>query len=67
MKKVLIALTVVAAAASFASCQKTCECTYKVGGISTVAMVSLDDYEDAKSCKDLTQINVAGAASVKCK
>ena len=67
MKKVMIAIAVVAIAASFGSCKKTCECTYKVGAIETHTLVSLDDYEDANSCKDLTSINIAGAGSVKCK
>ena len=54
MKKVVLALGLVAMMASFASCSKTCKCTFTVAGVSTtVEDIDISDNDDVKKCKDL--------------
>lgn len=75
MKKVFLALAVIAACASFASCKKTCECTVTVLGVSTSYEVNLDDVKkddsSIKRCKDLNNsgVTVSGTnlANATCK
>ncbi len=73
MKKVLIAMAVVAMAASFASCNKTCTCsTYVNGEIVenlTVNDIDISDNDQIKKCSDMnTSVTLLGnTTEVKCK
>lgn len=55
MKKVFLALAVVATVAMFSSCNKTCTCkTYTLGEVTaTTEDVELGDYD---KCSDMTYI-----------
>lgn len=72
MKKVLVALAIIAVAGAFASCSKVCQCkTYVAGAVSTEYEVDLDDYDsdDIKKCKDLNTVVEVGGLKVgnECK
>ncbi len=60
MKKIFLAVAVVAFAASLASCTKTCTCTNYVAGMSGEPE-EVELAEGAKSCADMTSgASVAG-------
>lgn len=71
MKKVLLALAIIATAACFTSCNKKCDCKVTVLGVSTTYEdLSVDEVNekfgtDIKKCSDLNS-NVAGIGSVDC-
>ena len=65
MKKVFLALAVIATVACFSSCNKTCTCKTYVAGVATESEVSLDDLkkdnENIKKCSDVnTVVEVMG-------
>ncbi len=60
MKKVFLALAVVAFVASLASCTKTCNCATYVGGLATEAE-EVELAEGAESCAEMTTgVSAAG-------
>lgn len=66
MKKVLLALAVVATVACFSSCNKKCTCLVYAAGVSTEEEFTLDELNDQfntdyKKCSDLnTVVEVMG-------
>ena len=63
MKKLFLAVIVVALAFGFASCKSECECTVEVMGITT----TVDVGEMSKSdCKKHTPAGAVAGATVKC-
>lgn len=59
MKKVVLALAVVAAVANLSSCSKSCTCTtYIEGEIFSITQVSADNLKVGMKCKDLTDITI---------
>ena len=74
MKKIVLAVALVAMVGCFASCKKTCTCTTFVGGIaSTTNEVELSELQEnnsnIKKCSDAnTVVEVAGVkAGMECK
>jgi hypothetical protein len=70
MKKVLLALAVIATVACFSSCKKTCSCTtYAAGSVVSTTEVDLSKYEGVKKCSDLPLNNYSTAAQtgIKCE
>lgn len=76
MKKVVLALAVVAMVGCFASCKKTCSCTTYVAGVAQNPVeVNLDDMEatfkvKVDKCSDMNSIvelPVVGKNGVVCK
>ena len=71
MKKVFLALAVIATVACFSSCNKTCSCTtYALGQqIGNPVEVDLSNYEGVKNCSDLPQHNYSNATEtgIKCQ
>ena len=68
MKKVLLALSVIATVACFSSCTKKCDCKVFVAGVSTENEYTIDELNksfgtDYKKCKDFN--NVVEIAGVK--
>ena len=61
MKKIVMALAVIAMVACFSSCKKTCSCTYKLLGISYTTEISKEDL-GVKFCSEAnkTGINIGG-------
>ncbi len=59
MKKVVLALGVIAMMGAFCSCKKTCSCTMSVAGISQTTEVNMKDY-NVKKCSELTKITQNG-------
>lgn len=58
MKKVFLALAIIASVACFSSCKKTCSCTVTVLGVSTtIDDIDLNEAKEnnsnIKNCKDL--------------
>lgn len=71
MKKVFLALAVIATVACMASCKKTCTCTTTVMGVSVEDEIDLDQMNekygvDVKKCSDMNS-NVAGVGTIVCK
>lgn len=64
MKKVLLALAVVAMAASFSSCKKDCKCTTYTNGVEVGSVT-----EKTKNCSDLeSKTEMMGVTTeVKCE
>jgi len=61
MKKVVLAIAVIAVMGAFASCSKKCSCTTYVGGFSTKSEVDLDKMESqfgvkVNKCSDLNSV-----------
>lgn len=60
MKKVVLALAVIAAAASFSSCNKTCTCKTYAAGIVVGEPQEVElDRDTYKKCSDLNKIIIA--------
>ena len=66
MKKIVLAIAVVALAAGFVSCNKKCTCkTYAAGvGVETTEDVELDK-DTYKKCSDMNNIVVANPKTGK--
>ena len=66
MKKIVLALAVIATVACFSSCNKKCNCKVYAGGTSTEQEFTLDELNeqfntDYKKCTDLnTVVEIAG-------
>lgn len=61
MKKVFLALALVATVACFSSCNKKCNCLVYVAGVSTEEEFTLDELNekfntDYKKCSDLNNV-----------
>lgn len=70
MKKVFLALAVIATVACLSSCKKTCTCTtYAAGAVVTTTEVSLENYEGVKKCSELPLNNYSTAleTGIKCE
>ncbi len=70
MKKVLLALAVIATVACFSSCKKTCTCTtYAAGSVVSTNEVSLENYDNVKKCSELPLNNYSEAlqTGIKCE
>ena len=68
MKKVILAIAVIATVACFSSCNKKCNCKVYVNGISSEQELSIDELNekynlDLKKCSDMN--NVIEVAGVK--
>jgi len=68
MKKIVLALAVIATVACFSSCNKKCNCKVFAGGTYTETEFSLDELNekynlDIKKCSDMN--NVAEIGGVK--
>lgn len=69
MKKVVLALAVIATAACFTSCDKTCTCkTFVNDDVKATVEVELDDDSDMK-CSDMNTIATIGGKKngIECK
>ncbi len=70
MKKVLLAIAVVATVVCFSSCKKTCTCTtYTAGAVVTTSEVNLSNYDGVKKCSELPLNNYSNAikTGIKCE
>ncbi|MDR2084701.1 MAG: hypothetical protein LBP67_06880 [Bacteroidales bacterium] len=67
MKKLLIGLAVVAFAFTLTSCNKTCQCTYKIGSLSYEYET---DRPEGGKCSDIGSLEINGTVidtGVECK
>ena len=69
MKKVLLALAVVATVACFSSCNKKCNCKVYVNGISSEQELSIDELNekynlDIKKCSDMNNVVEVGGVKM---
>lgn len=57
MKKVVLALAVIATVACFSSCSKNCSCkVWLNGNVQSTYEVSKDKLPEGKKCKDLSTV-----------
>ena len=68
MKKIVLALAVIATVACFSSCNKKCNCVYYANNTSTEVEYSIDELNekynlDIKKCSDMN--NVAEIGGIK--
>lgn len=59
MKKIVLALGVIAMMGAFCSCKKTCTCSWSLGGITQTTEYNMKDF-NVKKCSDIPQIAVGG-------
>lgn len=75
MKKVVLAIAVIAMVGCFASCKKTCKCTTYAAGASSTTEINLDDMEKTFGVKidkcsnmnSVAELPVIGKTGVECK
>lgn len=67
MKKVLVAVALIATVGVFSSCNKECKCTTYVAG-EEISTAVVDNNSD-KKCKDLSTVVEAGGkkSGIECK